>query len=202
LFFKLKDSTFLEKKDVDEKSNLSELIDKYKLKSIYDINFISQKDLDKYRAKIDKKRGELFDKEITLGRSDLGMKKNKVINELLDYFLTTTFNKINSELNLEYTDDYYKDWEGDETIFYKWNEIPEVKMIIKYYTDILKNNFDSLILKPVSEIDIYSFLKVLSDSEIGFKYFLESYKDLLSDINYRGNSGRFYTPDLTYKLQY
>ena len=204
LFFKFQHSENSDKKDINYNSNIYELIDKYKLKSIYSVNFISQKDLNKYREKINKKRNVISFNKINSEKNSLEIKKNKVINELLDYFLTTTFKKINSELNLLYTGDYYKDFIGDETASSKWNEIPEVKIMIKNYTDIVTNNFHSLMLKPISEININSFRIILDYSEVGFNNFLDMYKDSLSDenINYRGYSGYFLISPLMYELKY
>jgi len=191
LFFKIQGSD----------SNLLKLIDKYELKSIYSINFVSQKDLDKYRSKIDKKREELFNQKIKLGKDNLFIKKNEVISELLKYFLDESSNIFENKLDRVYKGKFYKEWEGDETIYYSWYEIPEITVIFKFYRDIITNEFQNLMLIPVSDINYYSFYRTIDSSYNNFNLFLEQRKDFLSDINYRSENGtRFYYSDLTYEL--
>ena len=205
LFFKIVDSQFLEKNNVEEllssNSNLLKLIDKYDLKSIYSINFVTEKDLGKYRSKIDKKREELFNEKIKLGKDNLFIKKNEVIKELLKYFLDESSNIFETKLDRVYTEKFYKEWEGDETVYYSWYEIPEITIIFKFYRDIITNEFQNLMLIPVSDINYYSFYRTIDSSYNNFNLFLEQRKDFLSEINYRSENGTgFYYSDLTYEL--
>ncbi len=204
LFFKIIGSQFLEKNNVEEllssNSNLLKLIDKYDLKSIYSINFVSQKDLDKYRSKIDKKRDELFNQKLKLNKDNLFIKKNEIIIELLNYFLDKNIDIVYSKLDKQYTQKFYKEWEGEDTIYSLWYEIPEVQYILVSYQNIVKNEFHNLMLKPVSDINYYSFYSLIDSCYKNFNLFLEQHKDYISDINYRADGNRFYGNDLTYEL--
>jgi len=204
LFFKIVGSQFLEKNNVEKllnsNSNLLKLIDEYDLKSIYSVNFVSQKDLDKYRSKIDKKREEIFNEKLKLNKDNLFIKKNEIISELLKYFLDENIDIVYSKLDRQYTQKFYKEWEGEDTIYSLWYEIPEVQYILTSYQKIVKNEFHNLMLKPVSDINYYSFFSVIDSCYNNFNLFLEQHKDYISDINYRTDGIRFYVGDLTYEF--
>jgi hypothetical protein len=68
-------------------SNKLELIEKYKLNDLYKIHFVNLKDVEKYRSIWLKKEEERFNNKLEQGRLQLELKKEQVLNELLNYFL-------------------------------------------------------------------------------------------------------------------
>ena len=184
---------------VINESNLLELIEKYELKSLYKINFINRKEIEKYRAIWLKKEEEKFNIKLETGKESLELKKEQVVNEILNTFIDKSINSFKIEYEKDYLSEYselktYYDNESDnyEEIF--WYDIDLVQFIINTYIEIIKVNWKRFIeSRSVKDLNLYSFSNFCSEVEYQLKDFFEQNKDKLEKISdYRESKGNGY----------
>jgi 8-oxo-dGTP pyrophosphatase MutT (NUDIX family) len=181
----------------DTKSDKFELIEKYQLKDLYKIYLVNRQELEKYRSIWLKKEQRKFDDNLEKGRQDLELKKEKVLEELLDYFLEKSLNSIKNEIEKDILDfseslDFY-DEKNDEYIEQNWYSIPIVQNIIDTYTFIVKNFWKSFIeKKQVKNLDLYAFSNFQNNVHSEIKRYFEDKKEELEELyNYRNTKGNY-----------
>ena len=188
---------FIAKDEVGQNrdSNRDELIQKYNLKELYKVYFVDRKEIQKYRDFWVKKEEEKFKNIIEKGREDLELKKEQVLDELLNYFLEKSISYIKNELEQEILDyseslEYY-DETDDNSIEQNLFSIPLVVSIMNTYELIIKNFWKSFIQKKeVKNLDIYAFDMFYFNVESELKRYFENNKDELEKLNnYRNTRG-------------
>lgn len=188
---------FIAKDEVgrNRESNRDELIQKYNLKELYKVYFVDRQELQKYRGFWLKKEEEKFKGNIEKGREYLELKKEQVLDELLNYFLEKSITYIKKELQkeiLEYTESLeYYDETDDESIEQNLFSIPLVQSIMNTYELIIKNFWKSFIeKKQVKNLDLYAFSNFLNNVHSELKRYFENNKEELEKLNnYRNTRG-------------
>jgi 8-oxo-dGTP pyrophosphatase MutT (NUDIX family) len=180
-------------------SNKLELIEKYKLKDLYKIHFVDLKDVEKYRSIWLKKEEEKFNKNLEIGKAGLELKKEQVVNEILNIFLEKSINSFKEQFEKDYISEYselkeYYDNESDDYEEIFWYDIPLVQFILNKYIEIVKANWERFITsKSVKDLSLYSFSNFCSEVEYQLKDFFENNKEQLEKINdYRESKGNGY----------
>ena len=180
-------------------SNKLELIEKYKFKDLYKIHFVDLKDVEKYRAIRLKKEEEKFNKNLETGKAGLELKKEQVVNEILNDFLYKSLGSIREQYEKDYISEYselkeFYDNESDDYEEIVWYDIPLIQFIIDKYIEIVKSNWKRFIeSKSVKDLSLYSFSNFCSEVEYQLKDFFEQNKDQLEKINdYRESRGHGY----------
>jgi len=188
---------FIAKDEVGQnrQSNRDELIQKYNLKQLYKVYFVDRQELQKYRGFWLKKEEEKFKVNIEKGREDLELKKQQILDELLNYFLEKSISYIKNELEkeiIEYNEslDFY-DETDDDYIEQNLFSIPLVQSIMNTYELIIKNFWKSFIeKKQVKNLDINAFWMFYFNAESELKRYFENNKDELEKLsNYRNTRG-------------
>jgi hypothetical protein len=192
----------------DRESNKDELIEKYNLKELYKVYFVDRKEIQKYRDLWLKKEDEKFNKKLEQGREELELKKEQVVEELLDYFLEKSLDRIKYEIEKNIVDyseslEFY-DEKTDDYIEQYWYQIPIVESIFDTYTHIIKNFWKSFIQKKqVKNLDLYAFDMFYFNVKQELKNYFENKKDeidkLLDYRNVKG-SGAYLDPYLFERL--
>jgi len=179
----------------DTESNRNDLIEKYVLNDLYKIYYVDRKEIEKYRSIWLKKADEKFNKKLEQGREELELKKEQVLDELLNLFLEKSINYVKNELEKEYLEysesfDYY-DETSDDYIEQNLFSIPLVKSIMNTYELIIKNFWKAFIQKKrVENLDLYAFMRFYSNVESELKNYFENQKDELEKLNnYRNTTG-------------
>ena len=190
---------FVGKDEVGNKreSNKDELIEKYNLKELYKVYFVDAQQIQKYRGFWLKKEEEKFNKKEEKGRKKLELKKEQVLDELLNYFLENSINYVKNELEKEYLEyseslDYY-DETDDDSIEQNLFSIPLVESIMNTYEYIIKNFWKNFIQKKqVKDLNIYAFDMFFFNVKQEIKSYFENKKDELEKLNnYRNTRGGF-----------
>jgi 8-oxo-dGTP pyrophosphatase MutT (NUDIX family) len=179
----------------DTKSNKLEIIEKYELKDLYKIHFVDRQELEKYRSIWRKKEEEKFKNQLEKGREELELKKEQVLDELLNYFLEKSISYFKNELEKEILEhqeslDYY-DETDDDYIEQNLFSIPLVESIMNTYVLIVKNFWKGYIQKKrVEKLDLYAFDMFYFNVESELKrYFENNYDELEKLYNYRNTKG-------------
>jgi|688.fasta_scaffold03481_6 hypothetical protein len=177
------------------KSDRDELIEKYNLKELYKVHFVDRQQIQKYRDFWLKKEEAKFNKKLEQGREELELKKDQVLDELINYFLENSISYVKNVLEKEILDyyeslDFYDETDVDyveQSLF----SIPLVNSIINTYEFIIKNFWKEFIQKKrVENLDLYAFMRFYSDVESEIKkYFENNYDELQKLDNYRNIRG-------------
>lgn len=192
----------------DRESNKDELIEKYNLKELYKVYFVDRKEIQKYRDLWLKKEDEKFNKKLEQGREQLELKKEQVVEELLDYFLQKSLDRIKYEIEKNIVDyseslEFY-DEKTDDYIEQYWYQIPIVESIFDTYTHIIKNFWKSFIQKKqVKNLDLYAFDMFYFNVKQELKNYFENKKneiDKLLDYRNVKGSGAYLDPNLFERL--
>jgi hypothetical protein len=117
------------KKEDFENSDLQDLIDKYELKESYRIYSVKSQYIKLYQDRLYTNRTKRDVLNWELEKEQLEVKKEFVLNELQKLFIDKSLNKLNEILDEKYPSTYYLDWEGEDTKYYRWNEVIEVQTL-------------------------------------------------------------------------
>ena len=109
----------------------------------YKIYFVDRQQIQKYRDFWVKKEEEKFNKKLEKGREDLELKKEQVVNEILNIFLEKSINSFKEQFEKDYISEYselkeYYDNESDDYEEIFWYDIPLVQFILNKYIEIVK----------------------------------------------------------------
>lgn len=182
-------------------SNLTQLIDEYNLSDKYRINFVEQKDLERFRTKFNEKEQVRFEEKKSSGIAKLEIKKNEVLANLLDYFINFSLNSVYDILNKKYGDDTFNDRNSDDYEEYKWVHIPIVVEILSEYKSIVTKCWNDVFSgKDIKGVNLYSFMAFEDDAKRRLTQYFEQNRERFDSFSYRGNSGYFYATDLEYPM--
>jgi 8-oxo-dGTP pyrophosphatase MutT (NUDIX family) len=172
------------KKEDFEKSDLQDLIDKYELNQTYRVYSIKSQYIKEYQDKLLAKRTKRDVSKWELGKEQLEIKKELVLNDLQKLFFDKSLNKINKILDEKYPLKYYLDWEGDKTKYYRWNEVIEVQFLLNKFFEITLRDWKSVFrTKRANEIYSTSFYALYNSIDYFFRQFIEQNRDYLETIN-------------------
>ena len=172
------------KKEDFEKSDLQDLIDKYELNQTYRVYSIKSQYIKEYQDKLLAKRTKRDVSKWELGKEQLEIKKELVLNDLQKLFFDKSLNKINKILDEKYPLKYYLDWEGDKTEYYRWNEVIEVQFLLNKFFEITLRDWKSVFrTKRANEIYSMSFYALYNSIDYFFRQFIEQNRDYLETIN-------------------
>jgi 8-oxo-dGTP pyrophosphatase MutT (NUDIX family) len=189
-----------------EKSNQTELIDKFNLKNTYRVSFVKQENIDRFRGQIDKKRSESFTQKRESNIQGLEEKSKEVLPVLLqeikqhisDYFYSKAKKSFDK-------DNYYKEYEGDDTKYYSVEEIPEVQQLLNGALDVIDDVFkETFYSSDVKEIDKYRFSNFTYISNDKLKEYINSVENTLSDEIFKYHNeynDTVYANELTWTLR-
>ena len=181
------------KKSSFENSNLQEVIDRYNLKENYKVYSVDSKRLNDLQLKVMGDRSKIFMNKFEFGKEQLEIKKELVLNDLQKLFFDKSLDKINKILDEKYPSTYYFDWEGEETKYYRWNEVIEVQFLLNKFFEITLRDWKS-VFKSKRANDIYSmsFFGIYNSIEHFLREFIEQNRDYLENINkYHNENGDY-----------
>jgi hypothetical protein len=171
------------------------LIEKYNLKELYRVYFVDRQQIQKYRDIWLKKEEGKFNNKLEKGRKELELKKEQVVQELLDYFLEKSLYSIKNEienyiLDYSYPLEYYDEKDDNYTEQYLYS-IPIVESIISTYIFIIKNFWKNFIQKKqVKDLNIYAFNMFYFNVKEEIKSYFENKKDEIEKLlDYRNVKG-------------
>ena len=200
-----KDSQLFFKKEKDQKSNLLELIDKYKLNEKYRIYFVQYKDIERYSLLASQKRINKAQEKFDSDKKELEIKKDAVVLELLYFFLgesLKSFKEIIEKEIAEYSDStlFYYDYDEEQKQI-DWYGIPLIQLIVNKYIEIIQNNWKKWISSQnVKNITIHSFSSFQRDSHYDLVKYFEENKSELEKINdYHNINGNWLSE---YRIEY
>jgi 8-oxo-dGTP pyrophosphatase MutT (NUDIX family) len=181
------------KKSSFENSNLQEVIDRYNLKENYKLYSVDSKRLNDLQVKVIGDRSKIFMNKFEFGKEQLEIKKELVLNDLQKLFLDKSLDKINKILDEKYPSTYYFDWEGEETKYYRWNEVIEVQFLLNKFFDITLREWKSFFrTKRANEIYSMSFYGIYNTIDLFLREFIEQNRDYLENINkYHNENGDY-----------
>jgi hypothetical protein len=187
---------FIGKNELNQirQSNQRDLIEKYNLKEIYKIYFVDRVELEKYRSLWYKKQDKIFQNNLEKGKEALELKKDQVLEEILEYYLDKSLNSIKSEVE-KYISDYsesfeYYDETTDDYVELNWYSIPIVESMFNTYIFIVRNYWKSFIQnKQVKNLDIYAFSRFQDEVRNQLKTYFSATDELDKLNNYRNTRG-------------
>ncbi len=187
-----KTQLFFKKEDF-ENSDLQDLIDKYELEKTYRVYSIKSQYIKEYQDKLLVSRTKRDIAKWELGKEQLEIKKELVLNDLQKLFFDKSLDKINKILDEKYPSTYYFDWEGDETKYFRWNEVIEVQFLLNKFFDITLRDWKSIFqTKKANEISSMSFYALYNSIEHFLRQFIEQNRDYLENINkYHNENGDY-----------
>jgi hypothetical protein len=199
------DSQLFFKNEKDQKSNLSELIDKYKLREKYSVYFVKHQDIQKYSSLASQQRTNKKQEKFNSERKELEIKKDAVVHELLYLFLgesLKSFKEIIEKEIAEYSDStlFYYDYD-EERKEIDWYGIILVQLIVNKYIEIIQNNWKEFVAtKDVKDITIHSFYDFQNNSNRELiKYFEENKSELEKINDYHNINGNWLSE---YRIEY
>ena len=199
------DSQLFFKNEKDKKSNLSELIDKYKLREKYSVYFVKHQDIQKYSSLASQQRTNKAQEKFNSERKELEIKKDAVVHELLYFFLgqsLKSFKEIIEKEIAEYSDStlFYYDYD-EERKEIDWYGIILVQLIVNKYIEIIQNNWKQFVsTKDVKDITIHSFYDFQNNSNRELiKYFEENKLELEKINDYHNVNGNWLSE---YRIEY
>ena len=170
-------------------NNRDELIKKYNLKELYKVYFVDRQEIQKYRDKWLKKEEEKFNQKFTKGLEDLELKKQQVVEELLNLFLNKSINSFKEQYEKYYIQEssetkmFYDDNSDDYTEIF-WYSVPLVQLIVNKYYEIVQTNWSRFIeSKRVKDLNLYSFSNFYDEVKYNLKDFFEQNKEELDKLN-------------------
>ena len=183
---------FFKKEDFKD-SDLQDLIDKYELKKTYRVYSIKSQYIKEYQDKLYAKRTKRDVSKWELGKEQLEIKKELILNDLQKLFFNKSLDKINKILDEKYPSTYYFDWEGEETKYFRWNEVIEVQFLLNKFFEITLRDWKSVFrTKRANEIYSMSFYGIYNSIEHFLREFIEQNRDYLENINkYHNENGDY-----------
>jgi 8-oxo-dGTP pyrophosphatase MutT (NUDIX family) len=187
-----KTQLFFKKEDF-ENSDLQDLIDKYELEKTYRVYSIKSQYIKEYQDKLLVSRTKRDISKWELGKEQLEIKKELVLNDLQKLFFDKSLDKINKILDEKYPSTYYFEWEGEETKYFRWNEVIEVQFLLNKFFEITLRDWKSVfITKKANEIYSMSFYGIYNSIEHFLRQFIEQNRDYLENINkYHNENGDY-----------
>ena len=183
---------FFKKEDFKD-SDLQDLIDKYELEKTYRVYSIKSQYIKEYQDKLYAKRTKRDVSKWELGKEQLEIKKELILNDLQKLFFNKSLDKINKILDEKYPSTYYFDWEGEETKYFRWNEVIEVQFLLNKFFEITLRDWKSVFrTKRANEIYSMSFYGIYNSIEHFLREFIEQNRDYLENINkYHNENGDY-----------
>jgi hypothetical protein len=173
----------------DTDNNRDELIKKYNLKELYKVYFVDRQEIQKYRDKWLKKEEEKFNQKFTKGLEDLELKKQQVVEELLNLFLNKSINSFKEQYEKYYIQEssetkmFYDDNSDDYAEIF-WYSVPLVQLIVNKYYEIVQTNWSRFIeSKRVKDLNLYSFSNFCDEVKYNLKDFFRDNYDELDKLN-------------------
>ena len=163
------------------------------MEKTYRVYSIKSQYIKEYQDKLYAKRTKRDVSKWELGKEQLEIKKELILNDLQKLFFNKSLDKINKILEEKYPSTYYFDWEGEETKYFRWNEVIEVQFLLNKFFEITLRDWKSVFrTKRANEIYSMSFYGIYNSIEHFLREFIEQNRDYLENINkYHNENGDY-----------